>query len=425
MKFDLEKIQEKLQPMTEKISKNRYLNALMGGMLAALPATIIGSIATLLKTLPIASYQNFITSNGIDAYLQLPVTFTTNILALLFVVSITYSFVESFDLKGVVPSLLALISFLILTPLEASTNAWGQAVSLVPMDWLGATGVFSAIIVAFVVGRLYVYIVAKGWTIKMPESVPPFIKDSFASLIPGTIIATLFVTVSALFANTPYGNMHAFIYGVLQTPLQNLGGSFGTLVLVALLSQILWVFGIHGSMVVFSVMMPVWGAMDAAQLSAYSAGEALPNIVGLSFFIIYTFGGTALGLAILMLRAKSQRYKTLGKLAIVPAAFGITEPIIYGTPLVMNPLFAFPFIFGNVISLTLAYIATSVGIIPVLTGISTPAGTPIILQGLIAGDWRTGLFQLVLIILWVLLWYPFFKIADNAALLEESQELAD
>lgn len=425
MKFDLEKVQEKIQPMTEKISKNRYLNALMGGMLAALPATIIGSIATLLKTLPIASYQNFITSNGIDAYLQLPVTFTTNILALLFVISITYSFVESFDLKGVVPSLLAFISFLILTPLEASTNAWGQAVSLVPMDWLGATGVFSAIIVAFVVGRLYVFIVEKGWTIKMPESVPPFIKDSFASLIPGTIIATLFVTVSALFATTPYGNMHAFIYGVLQTPLQNLGGSFGTLVLVALLSQILWVFGIHGSMVVFSVMMPVWGAMDAAQLSAYSAGETLPNIVGLSFFIIYTFGGTALGLAILMLRAKSQRYKTLGKLAIVPAVFGITEPIIYGTPLVMNPLFAFPFIFGNVISLSLAYIATSVGIIPPLTGISTPAGTPIILQGLIAGDWRTGLFQLVLIILWVLLWYPFFKIADNAALLEESQELAD
>lgn len=421
MKFNSAQFQKKVQPVVNKISNNRYLKAMMGGMMAAMPATIIGSLATLLKTLPIEPYQNFIVSHGIDKYLQLPVTLTTNILALLFVFCITYSLVESFDVKGVGPSVVAVVSFLILTPLQTTKNAYGMDESVIPMNWLGSTGIFTALIVAFVVGRLYVYIVQKGWTIKMPEAVPPFIKDSFASLIPGTMITAIFVVISAVFASTPFGSVHAFIYGMLQLPLQHLGGSFGALVFVAILSQVLWVLGIHGSMVVLSVMMPIWGAMDAAQLSAYSAGQPLPNIFGMMFFNIYTFGGTVLGLAILMLRARSQRFKTLGKLSIVPAVFGITEPIIFGTPLVLNPIFAIPFVLGNVVSLVLAYLATLTGILQPPTGIGAPSGTPIVLQGLIAGNWRNALFQLALVILWIAIWYPFFKIADNKAIEEEGE----
>ncbi|GFP74673.1 PTS sugar transporter subunit IIC [Clostridium fungisolvens] len=420
MSINVQGIQQKIQPVVNKLSNNRYLKAMMGGMMAGMPATIIGSLATLLKSLPIAPYQSFITSHGIDKYLQLPVILTTNILALIFVVCITYTLAESFDVKGIGPAIIALVSFLVLTPLQTAKTAYGTDATLIPMDWLGSTGVFTALIVAFVVGRLYVAIVQRGWTIKMPESVPPFIKDSFASLVPGTIITTIFIVISAVFANTPFGSVHAFIYGILQLPLQHLGGSFGTLVFVAILSQVLWAFGIHGSMVVLSVMMPIWGAMDAAQLSAYSAGKPLPNIVGMMFFTIYTFGGTALGLAIVMLKAKSERFKTLGRLSIVPAIFGITEPIIFGTPLVLNPIFVIPFVFGNVISLVLAYVSTIIGIIPPPNGIGAPSGTPIVLQGLIAGGWRNAIFQVVLVILWVVLWYPFFKIADKKALEEET-----
>ena len=420
MKFDIQSLQLKLQPAVNKIQNNRYLKAIMSGLMAALPATIIGSLATLLNTLPIAPYQAFLTSNGISPYLQLPVIFTTNIIALIFVVCIAFNLADSFKVKGLSAAIIALVSFLVITPVQLSTNAWGQTVGLIPMDWLGATGIFSGIIVALVSARLFAFIIQKGWTIKMPESVPPFIKDSFASLVPGVLIITLFIIVSAIFANTSFGSMHQFIYTILQVPLQSLGGSIWAMILVAFIAQVLWLFGIHGSMVVFSVMMPIWLSLDIAQLTAHASNQPLPNMIGLTFFIIYTFGGTVLGLALLMLRAKSERFKTIGKLSIVPAVFGITEPIIFGTPLVLNPLFAIPFVFGNVISLSLAYIATITGIIPPLTGVNAPAGTPVILQGFIAGDWRNALFQVALVLLWIALWYPFFKMADNKAYAEEA-----
>lgn len=421
MKWNVEAIQQKVLPVANRLSENRYLKAIMGGMMAALPVVIVGSLAALLKQLPIESYQNFLTANGIDQFLQLPVTFTTNFLAVIFLFSIANSLAETFDMKGITPAIIALVSFFIITPTDPIVDEFGTASAIIPMDWLGAAGIFTAIIAAILSVRLYVFIMKKGWTIKMPESVPPFIKDSFTSLIPGVVIVSLFVIVAAIFSSTPYGSVHQFIYSLLQTPLQQLGGNIWALLLVALLGQILWFFGIHGSMVVFSVMMPIWMTLDVTQLSAYSAGQPLPNTVGLSFFMVYTFAGTALGLAVLMLRAKSKRYKTLGKLVFVPALFGITEPLIFGVPLVFNPIFAIPFILGNVISLVLAYVSTIIGLIPPLTGVAVPGGVPVVFQAFIAGSWQNALFQFALLFVWIAIWYPFFKIVDKQAVQEEAK----
>lgn len=419
MSINIQEIQRKVQPKINKLSSNRYLKSIMGGMMTAFPATMIGALASLLKSFPYEPYQNFITSYGIAKFIQLPITFTTNFLAVIFVYCIANSLAETFDEKGTIPGIISLISFFIITPTESTMSIMGEA-QIIPMDWLGATGIFSAIIVALVTARLYIFIVQKGWTIKMPDSVPPFIKESFASLIPGLIIMPIFIIISAIFSNTQYGSIHQFIYNFLQTPLQNLGGNIGALIIVAVISQLLWAFGIHGTMVAFSVMMPIWSALDAAQLSAYSAGQPLPNIVGLTFFMVYTFGGTVLGLNILMLRAKSKRLKTLGKLSIVPGIFGITEPIIFGTPLVLNPIFVVPFVFGNVITLIVAYVATLIHLVPAPAGVGV-MGMPIFIQGLLQGSWRIGVLQLALVLLWIVIWYPFFKIADNKAFIEESE----
>lgn len=420
MNFSTDTIQQRLQPIASKLSNNKYIQSMMNGMMMALPATIIGAMSSLLATLPIPAYQNFIASHGIDKILQLPVIFTTNITALIFLVCITYSLTESFEVRGIAPSIVALVCFLMNTPINSSVDSWGQTVATIPMDWLGAMGIFSAIVISFIVGRLYVFITDKGWTIKMPESVPPFVKSSFASLVPGVIISFLFLIIAGIFANTPFETIHSVIYGLIQLPLQNIGGSFGAMLLVGLLAQLSWFFGIHG-LAVLSVVLPIWGAMDAAQLSAYSAGQPLPNVLGMNFYSLSTQGGSALGLAILLLIAKSERFSTLGKIAIAPAIFGITEPILFGLPLILNPIFAIPLISGNVISLTLAYALTNVGFLPKLSGIGAPTGTPMILTGLISGGWRYAVFQAVLIILWVALWYPFFKIADNKAVEEETR----
>ncbi|MGT2667107.1 PTS sugar transporter subunit IIC [Streptococcus rifensis] len=416
--MDLSAIQKKYQPLVNKMSNNRYLKAIMNGMMGAMPVTLIGSLAALIKQFPIESYQNFLTETGLSNILQLPITFTTNFLALIFVFTITNAIVESFNRKGTIAAVIAVVSFMILTPVESVGEGFNM-VTNIPMTWLGSTGLFSALIVSIIVGRLFVWITDKGWTIKMPASVPPFITDSFAGLVPGVLIVALFVVIAGLMSNTSYGSIHQLIYGVLQIPLQSLGGNIWAILIVALIGQILWFFGIHGTMVTFGVIMPIWMAMDVAQLNAYSNGQPLPNIVGLQFFMIYCMGGTAIGLVILMLLSKTVRYKTLGKLAVVPAIFGITEPVIFGTPLVLNPTFAIPFIFNNVISLSIAYFLTVVGILPRLTGIGAPTGTPILLNGLITGGWKVALFQVFQIFLWIALWYPFFKIAEKQAIEDE------
>lgn len=164
--------------------------------------------------------------------------------------------------------------------------------------------------------------------------------------------------------------------------------------------------------------------MDAAQLAAYSAGEALPNITGRAFVSTYTMTASAIGFTLLMLfAAKSKQYKTLGKLTTIPALFGISEPLVFGTPLVFNFKFVIPFVFMNAINLTIAYFLTVIGIVPRVAGISGMSGIPVIITGLVEGSWKIAVLQVALVGLSTLVWYPFFRKADKEAYeLEQSSE---
>jgi PTS system cellobiose-specific IIC component len=284
------------------------------------------------------------------------------------------------------------------------------------MQWLGAPGIFSAIIISLVSTRIYVYIKQKGFTIKMPSTVPPVVSDSFSSLIPGFASIILFMIVSALFAATSFKTMHQFIYTFVQTPLQGVGGNIVSIVILWTFAQILWFFGIHGTLVIFSVILPIVTAMDAAQLAAYSAGEALPNITGRAFVSTYTMAGSAIGFALLMLFAsKSKQYKTLGKLTAVPSLFGISEPLVFGTPIVFNFKFVVPFVCMNGINLTIAYFLTAMGIVPRVAGMTPISGMPIIFSGFMEGSWKIAVLQVALVGLSALVWYPFFRKADREA----------
>lgn len=426
MSIKLGNIQEKLQPIIAKVGQNRYLKALTSGMMLALPVTMMSAFATLMKILPIPVYQDFIINNGLGKYFDVPITFTNNFMGVIVAFAVAYALGKSFEVEGFITGLISMVSFFILTPFSSSTDEWGQVLASIPMDWLGAKGMFTAIIVAFITSRLFVAITKKGIVIKMPDSVPPFIATSFTSLIPGILILTLISLVSALFSMTSYGSIHSFIYTILQAPLQGLGSGIGSVIVVAIVAQLLWFFGLHGASIVLGVIAPIWGVLDAYQLAAFSAGQELPNITGMAFYSTYT-AGNLLPLAFMFaFLAKSSRYKTLGKIAIIPSIFTIGEAIAYGAPLVMNFIFAIPYIFTDAITLALAYFFTSVGILPRVGGVGTPMGTPVIISGFLQGSWKIALFQAILLVVRFIIWYIFFKIADKAALNEESKtELAN
>ena len=229
--------------------------------------------------------------------------------------------------------------------------------------------------------------------------------------------------VAMLFHMTDYGSIHEFIYSIIQIPLQHIGSNIWSLILASLLCQMMWFFGINGTGVLIPLVLPIWLSLDMQNAAAYAAGAPLQNMTGMQFFSIFTTGGMAIGLVIMMLFAKSKQYRILGKISIIPAIFNITEPVIFGTPLVYNFKFFIPFVLSSPLSLGLAYLITQIGLVPMCSGIQSPMGTPLVVNAFLQGGWRIALLQVVLLALCSLLWYPGFRKADQEAFqLEQASE---
>lgn len=402
---------DKLSPWFDKMGTNPYLQAISGAMMSTLGPAFIGSISVLLMVL-----MNMVPALAdvpqLSSLLSKVNAVTLGALAVYIAVLMAYHLVKKLDENEdpISAAIISLLSFLIITPLGQMAD---ETVGI-PTTWLGAQGVFSAMIVGLVSARLYLAIKRRGWTIKMPAGVPPMVTRMFEALIPTIMLGTLFILIDFLFSVTSFGSMHQFVYTVVQTPLKGIGGSIGAMILLSLIQQILWFFGIHGTNVVLPLVMPLWMAMDVENLDAIQAGMTPPNIVGLAFFNIITWGGLGLGLVLLMLRAKSKQYREVGKIALLPALFGITEPIIFGTPLVLNFNLAVPFITNNTIALIVAYVLTKVGLVAQFKGVQAIFGLPLGFHGAVQGSISIIILQIVIqLILSPLLWYPWFKRMDN------------
>ena len=189
--------------------------------------------------------------------------------------------------------------------------------------------------------------------------------------------------------------------------------------MLVLLANLLWICGIHGSNIVYGIAAPMLYILMDQNLQAFRTGKILPNIVSQNMFDIFVSVGGAggtLGLAILMaFKAKSTHLKELGKLSFIPSLFNINEPIIFGTPIVMNPIMIIPFILNPLIAVSLAYFSMKIGIIGKLTGVSVPWTSPPFLGAFIAsnGNIFTGILQLMIVSIQLIVWYPFFKLMDR------------
>lgn len=420
-----QEFQMKLQKTAGKISENKYLKSLSNGLMSTLPAMIIGALASLLGNINLESYQNFIGSTGLDQMFSALENMTLGIVSIYAVFFIAFKLAENFGEQAngsAGAGLIALMSFMILTPLAQLDEA-----DVIPFQFLGAQGLFVAIIIGIISSRIYIVFIQSGWTIKLPDGVPPTVSKTFSNLTPAIVIALLFGIVGMLFKLTSYGSVHQFIYSVIQAPLQGIGDSYGSLVVVILIIHILWFFGIHGGLVVQPIIMGVWLPLGLENLDAISAGGDPTNILHPGFH--YTFislggAGAALGLSIVMaFMTKSKRYKTLGRLAFPGTLFGINEPLIFGTPIILNPYMFIPFVVAPLINGSLIYFLMYSGIVPLTNGFLTPLGTPVFVNGLLQGSIIFAVLQLIGIVISALLYYPFVKKIDRDALRDEQQEV--
>lgn len=424
MKEKLELLFEKMTPIINKISTNKFLQGLSGGMMATLPITVVGSFALLLAVVPMGPITTFITDSGLKEVFLAVNTFTMGLLgvymAILIAKNLTQQYLPNDD--GITAAVISFLGFMIVTPLGTTKDQ----VSAIPTTWLGSQGAFSAIVVATLTVVIYKYCKEHNLTIKMPDGVPPMTANVFAGIIPFVLVSVLFIAIRYIFSLTSVGCLHQAVYTLLQIPMQQLGGNIGTVLLVAFLAQVLWFFGIHGQNVLSPFYSPVWLAMDAANLAAFSAGKVGPNIVGNAFFNIFYFGGYQIALCILMFQSKSRQHKEFAKLGIGPSLFGIGEPLNFGMPLILNFKFIFPFLTNGVIGLAIAYIAIATGLVPHLNGTAYVFGLPFWVAAFLQGGWKVLALAVVTnIIVPYFLWMPWVKMADKEALKQEQGTVAE
>ena len=427
-----DKLEKILMPAADKMGKNKVLISIRDGFLVSVPLIIVGSIFLLIANFPIPGWSEFwarIFGEGWENYLGSVSTATFDIISLLTVVGIGYSYAREIGADKIQGAIVSFVAFMILMPttIQYKGEEGPAHLSAISFHYTGTSGIFLAMLVSIFSVKIFHWAYKKNWTIKLPKGVPPSVFNSFAALIPSAIVMLIFFIIRILFEFTPYENAFDFVYKVLQSPLMAVGDSLGAEIIYVLLSSVFWFFGINGPSVTNTVYSPMHMSLSVENVKAFQQGLTLPHIYTQQFVDMFeTFGGggSTLSLVILMVTVcKSQRIKQLGKLSLVPGIFGINEPIIFGLPIVLNPIMIIPFIGVPLMNTILSSIAFKTGFLPYTNGVNLPWTTPIGFSGfLVTGSIKASIFQIILLALGCLVYYPFIKTLDKNYLKDESSE---
>lgn len=420
----MEVLSEKVLPVATKIGANKYLITLRDAFMVSFPLTMFGSLIVVFNNLPFwpdTLKNNFanLFGNGQSATMSIMTVFVT--------LAIGYYWAKNEEVEGIFGGVVALASFLILTPftvLVTGTNGKSiEGTGLLSLDRLGAKGMFLGILSAFLAAKIFVWLTKKGYVIKMPDGVPPAVSKSFASLIPALGTLFVFLIINAIMVGVFTTNLHDVIYNLIQKPLTGLGTGLPATIIAIFLVQFLWFFGLHGQVIVNSVFEPFWqtNMLDNASLTQQGTNALAEHghIVTKSFMDTFTvgLGGSGSTLVVVLLMAfvmKRKQYKEVARLALAPGLFNVNEPVIFGLPMVMNVSLFIPWLLAPIVSVVIAYLGFASGLVPLTTGAQVPWTMPIFISGFLATNSVMGaVLQLVQFLIIGLIWFPFLKAIDN------------
>lgn len=402
--------------LSDVVGGNIYLRSISKGVMPNLPIIIIGSFASLFVGLPIPFWQSFIQSAGLVTILNMVVAATTNMLGVYFTYGIAKAYAKNLELQADLVPILAIVAYLTLSPLadpEASSANFAYT-------YLGTKGMIVGIFVAIFTVKIFKAIVDAKIVIKMPEGTPDYVSNSFVSLIPGFVVIIVAMVVRALFGLTPWGNIFDCLYNMLQIPLTAImGNNVIAMCIFQLITQLLWVFGVHPGFLT-SLTGPIMFGLDGMNQAAYAAGEPIPSVIGMAFSYAMTIAVVYPAFAVAVaLFSKSSQLKTVGKISVAPAFLGISEPLIFGVPVVLNPFAAVPWIITPMLNFVLGYLACSSGLVAKYAGV-TVFNFPMVATGLLNGSISLAIMEVVLFVLDVLVYMPFIRMQDKKYLADEA-----
>jgi PTS system cellobiose-specific IIC component len=423
-------LEDKVMPPLAKIAQNVYLQSIRDAfVIFALPVIITGAIfliianpPTSITWAPIQAWARAV--QPIQAQLMFPFQLTFGIMALTVSFGVGYSLGERRNLDAVLSGILAMLAFFMTAfPVEDITKVPFGSI----LDYLGGQGLFVAIILGILTTETMRWLLHKGVAFQMPEGVPPYVMRTFRILFPFMIILPAtwileWIVWSNLGLTIPQAVLKLF------SPLVAASNSYPAALSEIFVMMLLWSFGIHGMNVVSSVAYPFWMEQLAKNAVAVQAGQHATGIVVEPFYHMFAHlggSGATWGLVIFMLMSRSIQLKQVGRTSLIPAIFNINEPVIFGLPIVLNPLLMIPFILAPMVIVTINYVLFATGILPPVV-IQPPFTVPIFVGGFIAtgGSVFAGLVQIVDAAIAAAIYWPFFKRYEKQLLEAQGKEQA-
>lgn len=398
-------LNRRIVPALTALSENTELSAIRAGMVSVVPLTIIGGLFMVVAFLPVPGWEERI-SRYLDL-LQIPVSATFGLLAVFACFAVAYDLGKQLKQEAVVSASMATLVFLMIQlDLKEQTLV---------MEGLGSKGLFTAILVALVTVRVQQFLTQRQLVIRLPESVPSVVYESFLSLTPMVLLLVVFWVIR-------------FVLGIdinheLQTLFQPLVFSLNTLpgiLVYAFLVTMLWSVGINGDNTMDAIVAPIFLQYLADNVTAVTQGQPLPYITAYGFFTAFVnVGGTGatLALALIMLNSKDAVYRKVSRLSLPTQVFQINEPIFFGFPIVLNPVFMIPYVLNALMLTTGTYLLMEWGLIH-KPFVNVPWTTPPVLGHYLVsgGDWRAAVWGVVSILLAALVYLPFARAAERQRL---------
>lgn len=408
-----------LMPIANKVEQQKHLQAIKDGMIAIIPIIIIGSLCIL----PIA-FMNLFQSGpihqffaSISGYFTYPEKFTNGFLSVYAAYFIAEALAKKYEMKATQIGITSIVVHLILSGVIIEKG--------IGNGFLGAEGLFTSIVSAILTVEVTRFMINKKMIVKLPDSVPIMVADSFSSLLPLIVNAIIATVIGAISINVS-GKVFPELVMSLLAPAISSMDTLPALLIVILLTQLLWFFGLHGPAITSAVWAPFAIKYAADNVAAYAAGGEVTHFFtfGLYYNILQVTGsGLTLGLVILMMRSRAKSLNAIGKVSIVPSLFGINEPVIFGTPIILNPLMFIPFVFGPLLVTILTYFSMTSGLVGM--PIANPPGflPPGVGAFLMTLDWKAVVLVFTNLILMTVIYYPFFKAMEADELKKEQQNV--
>lgn len=425
-------LEEKFVPIAAKIGGQKHLLAIRDAFAGLMPLVLVGALAVLMNNVffvPWSLLAGFIggehpfivwANTNLAPLFSIMDSGTLSILALGLVFSVGYNRATYEKQDALSTSLINVAVFILLGALSRS-----QEVASWVGNYLAAQGIFVALLVGLITPEIYFYVVRKNWVIKMPDSVPPAVARGFSAVIPGFIAVFLWALVAYLFNVFSEASLFTWFESTISTSLMSLGQNILSIILVSTLIPLLWFFGLHGANMLEAFMSPVYGTLGLMNIDLYKNGV---RVVGsgadqLAVWVrgswdAYVFaGGSGATLALIiaiLLVSKRKQDREIAKLALPPGIFMINEPVLFGLPVVLNPIYFIPFIIVQPVLTVVAYFATVAGIAGPIVN-SVPWTTPPVLNAYLATNGSVGaaLVALINVAIAFVIFLPFVYIANN------------